>query len=49
MEHKDKNPELLYCEVYKNKKDATRRETQLKQRGQSIRWLKQRIRYSLKE
>ena len=48
-EHKDKNPELIYCEVYKSKKDATQREKQLKRRGQSIRWLKNRIKHSLIE
>jgi putative endonuclease len=46
-EHKNKNPELIYCEVYKNKKDAIIRELKLKQRGQNVRWLKQRIKYSL--
>ncbi len=48
-EHKDKNPELIYCEIYKNKRDAILRERKLKQRGQGVRWLKQRIKYSLQE
>lgn len=46
-EHGDKNPDLIYYESYKNKKDAQIRERQLKQRGQGIRWLKRRIKYSL--
>ena len=48
-EHKNKNPELIYCEVYKNERDARNRERKLKQKGQSIRWLKQRIKYSLEK
>ena len=48
-EHKDKNPNLIYCEIYKSRKDAILREQKLKQRGQGIRWLKQRIKYSLEE
>lgn len=47
-EHHDKNPELLYYEAYKNKKDAQERERKLKQRGQSVRWLKRRLKNSLK-
>ena len=46
-EHKDKNPDLIYYEAYKDKRDARRREYQLKKRGQSIRWLRSRIKYSL--
>ncbi|KKR79340.1 MAG: GIY-YIG catalytic domain protein [Microgenomates group bacterium GW2011_GWB1_40_9] len=46
-EHKTKNPELIYYEAYKSKIDAQNRERKLKQRGQSIRWLKGRIKYSL--
>jgi predicted GIY-YIG superfamily endonuclease len=41
-EHYTKHPELLYYEAYKSEKDARLRERKLKQRGQSIRWLKQR-------
>jgi predicted GIY-YIG superfamily endonuclease len=48
-EHKDKNPDLIYCEIYKSRKDAILREQKLKQRGQSVRWLKQRIKYSLEK
>ena len=48
-EHKDKNLELLYYEAYKSKKDARIRERKLKQRGQSVRWLKERLEYSLEE
>lgn len=47
--HKDKKPNLIYYEAYKNKKDAYNREQKLKQRGQSIRWLKERVRNSLNE
>ncbi len=47
QEHKNKNPEILYYEAYKNEKDARNRERQLKQRGQAIRWLKCRIKRSL--
>ncbi len=46
-EHKNKNPDLIYYEAYKNEKDARSRERQLKKRGQAIRWLKSRIRHSL--
>lgn len=41
------NFELIYYEAYKNKKDAQNRERKLKLRGQAIRWLKQRVKYSL--
>jgi len=50
-EHRDKNPELIYYEAYKNKEDAQDREDRerkLKQRGQGVRWLKNRLKYSLK-
>lgn len=46
-EHRNKFPELIYYEAYKNKLDAQIRERKLKQRGQNIRWLKSRIKYSL--
>lgn len=48
-EHKNKNPELLYYEAYKDKRDASERERKLKQRGQSIRKLKERLHHSLKK
>lgn len=48
-EHISKNPELIYYEAYKSRKDAQNRERMLKQRGQSVRYLKQRIRNSLQE
>jgi len=48
-EHKDKQPDLIYCEMYKSRKDAILREQKLKQRGQSVRWLKERAKYSLEE
>ncbi|MEK7089458.1 MAG: GIY-YIG nuclease family protein [Patescibacteria group bacterium] len=47
-EHKDKKPELLYYEAYKDEKDARIRERMLKQRGQAIRWLKSRLQNSIK-
>ena len=46
-EHKQKDPELIYYEAYKNEIDARNREKKLKQRGQAIRHLKERIKYSL--
>jgi len=47
-EHKNKEPELIYYEAYKSEKDARDRENKLKQRGYAVRWLKQRIKHSLK-
>lgn len=47
-EHKEKKPELLYYEAYKNENDARNREKMLKQRGQAVRWLKSRLQNSLK-
>lgn len=46
-EHRDKNPELVYYEAYKHREDAQLRERKLKQRGQSVRWLKSRLQKSL--
>lgn len=46
-EHKKKNPELIYYEAYKHEYDARDRERMLKQRGQTIRRLKERIKRSL--
>lgn len=46
-EHQQKHPALIYYEAYKHEKDARNRERKLKQRGQSIRWLKSRLKYSL--
>jgi predicted GIY-YIG superfamily endonuclease len=46
-EHQNKYPELLYYEAYKSEKDARKREFRLKQRGQTIRRLKERLKYSL--
>lgn len=46
-EHRGKKPELLYYEAYKDERDARAREQKLKMRGQSIRWLKQRLKFSL--
>ena len=47
-EHKNKDPELVYYEAYKDKMDAQDREIKLKQRGYGVRWLKQRLKNSLK-
>ena len=47
-EHKDKNPELMYYEAYKNEKDARTREMKLKQYGKTIRRLKERLVDALK-
>lgn len=46
-EHKDKKPELIYYEAYKSEKDARIREAKLKQRGQTIRRLKEKLKNSL--
>jgi len=47
-EHLDKKPDLVYYEAYKSELDARRREMKLKQRGQSVRRLKERLINSLK-
>ncbi len=47
-EHKEKIPELIYYEAYKNKLDAQDRERKLKQRGHAVKELKKRIENSLK-
>jgi putative endonuclease len=47
-QHKEKNPDLVYYEAYKSENDARRRERMLKQRGQSVRRLKERLIDSLK-
>lgn len=49
IEHQNKNPEIIYYEAYKNKQDAVLREIRLKQKGQSLRWLKERVEHSLKK
>jgi len=49
FEHKDKKPDLIYYEAYKSKLDAQKRERKLKQRSQTVRWLKERIKNSLKK
>ncbi len=40
---------LVYYEAYKSEEDARNREHQLKYHGQAKRWLKERIRNSLKQ
>jgi predicted GIY-YIG superfamily endonuclease len=47
-EHKAKKPKLVYYEAYVNEQDARKREQILKQRGQAVRRLKERIKGSLK-
>jgi predicted GIY-YIG superfamily endonuclease len=42
-EHKVKRPELIYYEAYKSEADARIREKRLKQRGQGVRRLKERL------
>lgn len=49
QEHAHRNPELLYYEAYKTEKDGRIREQKLKQRGQAIRWLKERLQYSFEK
>ena len=46
-EHTEKNPELIYYEAYKSRTDARQRESKLKQRGQTVRRLKERLKDSL--
>ena len=46
-EHKNKKPEVIYYEAYKSEKDARTREMKLKQRGQTIRRLKEKLSHSL--
>jgi putative endonuclease len=47
-EHRDKKPELIYYEAYRDEKDAREREKKLKQRGQAVRRLKERLSHSLR-
>lgn len=46
-EHRSKNPELVYYEACRSKKDAQERERKLKQRGQTVRRLRERLKNSL--
>ncbi len=46
-EHKDKMPDLVYYEAYKSEQDARQREQKLKERGQTVRRLKERLANSL--
>ncbi len=39
--------ELVYCEAYKDRRDAFKREKMLKYNGQGLRRLKERLKYSL--
>ena len=48
-EHSNKKPELIYYEAYKSEMDARERERKLKQRGQAVRRLKERLKYGLAE
>ena len=47
-EHKNKGPDLIYYEAYKSEEDARERERKLKQRGQTVRRLKERLEGSFK-
>ena len=47
-EHHKKKPGLIYYEAYKDERDAREREGKLKQRGQTVRRLKERLKYSLR-
>ncbi|HEY4486412.1 MAG TPA: GIY-YIG nuclease family protein [Candidatus Paceibacterota bacterium] len=47
VEHKNKKPVLVYYEAYASEQDARAREVKLKQHGQTVRRLKERIRNSL--
>ena len=42
-------PELIYYEAYKDERDAREREKKLKQRGQTVRRLKERLRHGLRK
>jgi len=46
-EHKNKRPDLIYYEAFKDERDAREREKKLKQRGQTVRRLKEKLKYSL--
>lgn len=46
-EHREKHPELIYYEACRSEQDARRREMVLKQRGQTVRRLKERLKESL--
>ncbi len=47
-EHRCNHIELIYYEAYKNKKDTREREKKLKQRGQTVRRLKEKLKNSSK-
>ena len=46
-EHRLKKPDLVYYEAYKDERDARRREMILKERGQTVRRLKEKLKFSL--
>ena len=48
-EHGGRKPKLVYYETYRNETDARERERKLKQRGQTVWRLKERLRRSLVE
>ena len=48
VEHHPKEPELVYYEAYKSIEDARGRERMLKQRGQTARRLKERLKNSIR-
>ena len=41
-------PDLIYYESFKDERDAREREKKLKQRGQTMRRLKEKLKYSLR-
>ena len=49
QEHRNKKPDLIYYEAYKDEIDAREREKKLKKRGQTVRRLKERLKYSLRK
>ena len=48
LEHRISGKNLIYCEAYKSEEDARERERKLKQRGQAVRRLKQRLTRSIR-
>jgi predicted GIY-YIG superfamily endonuclease len=48
-EHGSRKSKLVYYEAYKNETDARERERNLKQRGQTVRRLQERLKRSLTE
>ncbi len=49
QEHRNKKPDLIYYEAYKDEIDTREREKKLKKRDQTVRRLKERLKYSLRK